>query len=74
MYPRDADSFEVAAIISRDGDKLREEPLRYAGATSQFETTLNLDKAGAYEITVYAYDPGNGNTGLDKTTLIVGSP
>lgn len=45
--------------------------LRYAGTPSQFEGTVNADRPGVYEATVYAYDPSNGNTGLDGVTFIV---
>ena len=67
----DADKFEVNAIIKRDGAKIDEVPLSYAGATSQFSASLNHKEPGTYEITVYAYDPANGNTGVDKTTYVL---
>ncbi len=67
----DADQFEVAGIVHRDGEKLATVPLEYAGRASQFETTLEIDQAGIYEVTVFAYDPENGNTGVDRTTFIV---
>lgn len=67
----DADRFEVAAFIYRDGEKRREVPLEYAGQPSQFHATLEVDQTGVYEVIVYAYDPANGNTGVDKTTFIV---
>lgn len=67
----DANGFEIAAIIKRDGKLLKEVPLRYAGSVSQFAAALQLNEPGAYEITVYAYDPKNGNTGLDKTTMVL---
>lgn len=70
----DANRLEVAAIVKRNGKKVEEVPLRYAGLTSRFDTKLNIHEAGAYEITVYAYDPGNGNTGVDKTTIVVTDP
>jgi hypothetical protein len=67
----DADQFEVAAIVKRNGKTVAEVPLRYAGSTSQFAGSLEVDEPGAYEITVYAFDPANGNTGVDKTSFIV---
>jgi len=70
----DANQFEVAAIVKRNGKVLRELPLSYAGSTSQFAAELKLDQPGAYEVIVYAYDPGNGNTGVDKTTLVLREP
>ena len=67
----DADRFEVAAIVYRDGEKMRQVPLEFAGRTSQFQTALQIEQTGAYEIAVFAYDPANGNTGVDKTTFVV---
>lgn len=67
----DANQFEVAAIVKRNGKIVKTFPLRYAGTTSQFDAELKLDEPGAYEVTVYAYDPKNGNTGLDKTTFVL---
>jgi len=67
----DADRFEVRALVSRDGKPLRELPLGFAGETSQFAAELEIDAPGAYEVLVYAYDPANGNTGLDRTTFYV---
>lgn len=67
----DANQFEVAAIVKRNGEIVKKVPLRYAGVTSQFAADLQLDEPGAYEVAVYAYDPENGNTGLDKTTFVL---
>jgi hypothetical protein len=67
----DANRFTVAAIIKRNGKKIDEVPMHYAGSASQFAAPFNVGDAGPYEITVYAYDPANGNTGVDKTTIVV---
>jgi len=67
----DANRFEVRAIVSRDGASRREVPLRYAGATSHFAAELDGLEPGAYEVVVFAHDPANGNTGLDRTTFLV---
>lgn len=67
----DADTFEVKAIMKIDGSTKGEFPLQYAGHPSQFNVSLPVTAKGVYEITVYAYDPANGNTGLDKTTFVV---
>ncbi|MEM5789037.1 MAG: hypothetical protein AAGU11_17120 [Syntrophobacteraceae bacterium] len=45
-------------------------PLRYAGTASQFTGTWKIEKAGVYEAVVYAYDPADGNTGVDSVTFI----
>ena len=67
----EADQFEVAAFVYHDGKKHMKLPLEYAGEPSQFQATLEVDRTGVYEVIVYAYDPANGNTGVDKTTFIV---
>ena len=67
----DADTFEVAALVYHNGKKLGQTPLEYAGQASQFRAVLEISEAGAYEVVVFAYDPANGNTGVDKTTFIV---
>ncbi len=58
-------------MLKRNGEPLGALPMKYAGTTSQFEATWSIDQPGVYEATVYAYDPANGNTGLDRTTFIV---
>ncbi len=67
----DAKQFEVAGIVCRDGEKLGQVPLEYAGQPSQFHGNVQADQAGTYEVVVFAYDPSTGNTGMDKTTFIV---
>lgn len=70
----DANRFTVAAMIEHQGEVIEEIPLQFAGTTSQFAASWKIGGAGTYEITVYAYDPANGNTGLDKTTVVVTEP
>ena len=67
----DAEKFEVAAIITKDGKKLTELPLKYAGEKSQFAASFTPPGPGVYQATVYAYQSATGNTGLDKVTFIV---
>jgi hypothetical protein len=67
----DADKFEVAALLMKDGKQVGTMPLEYAGSASQFEGTWKVGAPGVYEAVVYAYDPADGNTGLDRTTFMV---
>jgi len=67
----DADRFEVRALLERDGEPHDEVELAFAGTASQFEAVLEDLPRGTYHATVYAYDPENGNTGLDRTTWFV---
>jgi hypothetical protein len=67
----DAKAYEVRALVSRGGAPVGETPLAYTGETSQFAGEVAVPEPGAYEILVYAYDPATGNTGLDRTTVLV---
>jgi len=68
----DADRLQVVAVIRHgDGDAI-EVPLEYAGTASRFRTTWTAPEPGLYDILVYAHDPADGNTGLDRTTVILG--
>jgi hypothetical protein len=67
----DASRYEVKAMVKRNGARISDVPLTYAGTTSQFAGVLSADQPGTYEAIVYAYDPQTGNTGLDMTSFIV---
>lgn len=67
----DANAYEVGAIVTRNGSRMGEQPLSYAGSESQFATDLTLERPGTYEVAVYAYNPDTGNTGVDKVTFAV---
>ena len=67
----DANGYEVKAIVRRNGELVRRLDLSYAGETSQFAGSLPIEAPGTYDVVVYAYDPANGNTGLDRTTFTV---
>lgn len=67
----DAEKYEVAAIVSRDGKEVARVDLAYAGEASQFAASVPVDGPGVYDVLVYAHDPANGNSGVDRTTFIV---
>jgi hypothetical protein len=67
----DASGYVIAARVTRDGKPQGEVPLKYTGRSSQFEGNVPAAKSGTYVVSVYAYDPQNGNTGVDTTTFIV---
>ena len=67
----DAKRYEVKALLKRDGAAIGGIDLAYAGETSRFAARLPLNTPGVYEALVYAYDPANGNTGLDRTAFIL---
>lgn len=65
-----ADGYEIRAMVRRDGSAAEEVPLHFAGESSLVMGELTVRQPGVYEVTVYAFDPANGNTGLDRTTFI----
>lgn len=67
----DAERVEVRALVRKDGKPVGEIPLSCTEEPSQFAGSLDVQGAGVYEVTVYAYDPSNGNTGVDATTVVV---
>lgn len=67
----DAGRYEVAAIIQKDGEQLEEVPLRITEKASTFHGELIPDAPGLYQVTVYAYDPTTGNTGVNTKNFIV---
>ena len=67
----EANKFEVKTLLKRDGKHYDIIHMSYAGAPSQFVGNYMVKEKGVYEGIVYAYDPANGNTGLDNVTFIV---
>lgn len=65
----DADQYEVKAIISSNGQS-RTVDLEVGEKTSTFSGKVKLSP-GNYLVTMYAFDPATGNTGVDKTAIIV---
>lgn len=66
----DAQSMESKIVLKRNGRKLLETDLACV-ATNLFETTLNIDTTGDYELIVYAYDPITGNTGVEFMNFVL---
>lgn len=66
----DARQYQVKALISKEGKTEKEIELKVTGKASTFEGNTSLTP-GNYQVLVYAYDPVSGNTGVDKTNIIV---
>lgn len=66
----DADQYEVKAIVTNSEGNSKEITMSQKDKPSTFKADLKLEK-GLYEILIYAYDPVSGNTGMDKTNIIV---
>ncbi|MEO6071939.1 MAG: hypothetical protein ABIP67_01455 [Burkholderiales bacterium] len=67
----DANKFEIVAMLAQGGKNLQTVSLPYAGKPSEFGGDIDITGKGQYEMTIYAYDPANGNTGLDRFTVTV---
>ncbi|HWR98699.1 MAG TPA: hypothetical protein VN317_09795 [Candidatus Methanoperedens sp.] len=61
----DATKYEVTALVKRDGQPAGSVTLAPGKTASSFEGTLAVTAPGTYEVTVYAFDPANGNAGVD---------
>jgi hypothetical protein len=58
------------AAVFRDGLFRREVAGAYSGTASIFRFEVDLSEPGTYEVAVYAFDPRNGNCGLDRVTFM----
>lgn len=65
-----SENYQIRAIATSEGKKVKEIDLNQTEKSSTFSGNMNLD-AGNYEILVYAFDPATGNTGVDKTNIII---
>ncbi|MGY1426525.1 hypothetical protein [Lysobacter sp. A289] len=67
----DGNNMEVAAIVNKDGHHYQTIPLHMQETMNTFRAKLQPDSPGNYHITVFAYDPKTGNTGVDQTSFVV---
>lgn len=58
-------------MVRRGGETVARLPMTYAGTTSQYAATWLPEAAGAHLLEVWAYHPASGNTGIDRTSVIV---
>ena len=65
----DANKIQVADIVEHNGKHAPAVPLSYAGQPNTFAGQIELKDAGDYVVDIYAYDPANGNTGVERITL-----
>lgn len=66
----DASQYEVKAILTNSDGVSKEIEMKQKDKPSTFKAEASLEK-GLYEVLIYAYDPATGNTGVDKTNIIV---
>lgn len=67
----DAATYEVKAFVKRDGLAAGTVTLVPGKAASSFEGTLEVTAPGTYVVTLYAFDPANGNAGVDSVGFMV---
>ncbi|MBN9296014.1 MAG: hypothetical protein J0I41_03335 [Filimonas sp.] len=67
----DADSIEVAGYIKKDGIRTKDITLKLSKEANIFTTPLPASEKGTYQVTVYAYDPRTGNTGVDNVNFVI---
>lgn len=67
----DASAMQVEARVRYNGGRARTVKLSYAGAPNQFAGRIPATRAGNYVVTVVAHDPRNGNTGVDRVSVLV---
>jgi hypothetical protein len=67
----DAHDYEIKALVKKDEKIIQELPLSFTGNPSLFAGTFKTEGKGSYELIVYAYNPANGNTGIDRTSFTI---
>ena len=67
----DAAKYEVKALVKREGQAAGTVTLVPGKTASSYEGTLEVTAPGTYEITLYAFDPANGNAGVDAVGFMV---
>lgn len=68
-----SNEMEFRTVISKDGENVTTKRMEFSGKTSTFEASFEPSEPGAYNITVWGFDPRTGNTGVDKTTVVISS-
>lgn len=66
----DSKTMEVKALVKKDGEQFGEVSLENP-SQDLFKGNIVITDSGYYEITVYAYDPKTGNTGVDTLNYVV---
>ena len=66
----DSEKMEVKGILKKNGQAFKEVTLLLT-STNLFEGEVAIKSAGNYELVLYAYHPGTGNTGVDKVNYVI---
>jgi len=65
-----SEEIEVNGILKKDGKLVKEIKMSLI-STNLFEGEYLIDHGGNYELTLYAYHPKTGNTGVDKVNYVI---
>ncbi|MHA7862686.1 hypothetical protein [Flagellimonas marinaquae] len=66
----DSNLMEVKAMVKKEGQTVAEVPLKNP-TQNTFQGVVPVSEAGYYQITVYAFNPQTGNTGVDMVNYVV---
>ena len=66
----DSNLMEVKAIVKKEGEIIGEVQLTNP-TQNTFKGAMTVSEAGYYQITVYAYNPQTGNTGVDMVNYVI---
>jgi len=67
----DSNDYEIFARAVRGGEIVGEWPMEFAGATSEYHTSVTLDAPGEYDLEVFVIDAAQGNAGMDTRKITV---
>lgn len=65
----DADKLQLGISVERAGKAIAAASPVYAGRASEFTGEIQISEPGQYQVTVWAYDPTTGNSGLDRIAI-----
>lgn len=66
----DSEKIEVRGILKKNGKPFKNITMTWTSA-NLFEGDMAITSPGNYELTVYAYNPQSGNTGVDKVNYVI---
>jgi hypothetical protein len=67
----DGNAIEVAALVDRNGKRLATISLAMQKQMNTFTASFAPTEPGNYRLTLYAYDPKTGNSGVDQTSFVI---
>ncbi len=65
-----SEQMRFVVFVYRDGKEVARVPAEYGGQRNRFRAEIAIDEPGAYRARFVAFDPSDGNTGVDDVTFI----